>query len=53
MEMKWSMIAVAVIFCTIFVALGVKEYMGSQCRIEAVRAGMDADSVLKTCKSVK
>lgn len=49
MEIKWIMISAALIFCAMFAGIGVSEYNKSQCRIEAIKAGMDAESIVKTC----
>lgn len=50
MEMKWIMIAFAVVFTGMFVGLGANEYHKGQCRIEAIKAKMPSDDIAKICK---
>ena len=49
MEVKWAMIAFAVIFGLMFVGMGVEHYTKSQCRIEAIKAGVEADKINTAC----
>ena len=49
MEVKWLMIGVAVMFGAMFAAMGVEKYSQSQCRIEAIRAGVEADKINRAC----
>jgi len=49
MEIKWAMIAMAVLFGSMFAAMGVEKYSESQCRIEAIKAGVEADKVKTAC----
>ena len=49
MEVKWFMIGMAVIFGLMFVGMGVDQYSKSQCRIEAIRAGVEADKINTAC----
>ena len=50
MEFKWVMIAVAVSFSAMFGSLGVIEYSKGQCKIEAIRAGLTPEFVIKACE---
>lgn len=50
MEMKWFMIAFAVVSTGMFVGLGFSEYHKGQCRIEAIKAQMPAENITKICK---
>jgi len=50
MEMKWFMIAFAVVFTGMFVGLGFSEYHKGQCRIEGIKASMPAENIAKICK---
>ena len=49
MEVKWFAIAMAVIFGLMFVGMGVDQYSKSQCRIEAIKAGVEADKINLAC----
>ena len=49
MEVKWFAIAMAVIFGLMFVGMGVEQYTKSQCRIEAIKAGVEADKISQAC----
>ena len=49
MEVKWFMIGMAVIFGLMFVGMGVDQYSKSQCRIEAIKAGVEADKINTAC----
>lgn len=50
MEIKWAMIAMAVIFGGMFAGLSVEKYQVNQCRIASVQAGKSADEIVKICK---
>lgn len=50
MEIKWGMIAFAVVFGLMFVGLGLSEYYNHQCRIEAMRADYTKDAIKELCK---
>jgi len=50
MEMKWVMISLAMIFGSMFVAVGVEKHQQNQCRIASVQAGKSADDISKICK---
>ena len=49
MEVKWFMIAIAVIFGMMFAGMGIDQYSKSQCRIEAIKAGVEADKINQAC----
>ena len=49
MEIKWFMIGIAVMFGGMFAAMGVEKYSESQCRIEAIRAGVEASKINQAC----
>lgn len=49
MEVKWFMIAAAIIFSGMFFAIGAGEYSKSQCHIEGIKAGLTAEAIVKTC----
>jgi hypothetical protein len=49
-DMKWYAIVMIVIIGTPLAGLALKEYELNQCRIEAIRAGMDADKIAKVCQ---
>ena len=49
MEVKWLAIAMAVIFGLMFVGMGLDQYQKSQCRIEAIKAGVEADKINRAC----
>ena len=50
METKWITIMIIGIVFGMFSPMIVEEYGKSQCRVEAIRAGMPADDILKLCK---
>lgn len=50
MEVKWAMIAMAVLFGSMFVGLSVEKYQINQCRIASVQAGKSSDEIVKICK---
>lgn len=49
MEVKWAAIAMAVIFGMAFAGMGIDQYNKSQCRIEAIKAGVEADKIDRAC----
>ena len=49
MEVKWMMIGFAVMFGAMFAGMGIEQYSQSQCRIEAIKAGVDADKIKLAC----
>ena len=50
MEIKWAMIAMIVIFGSLFTSISFNSYQVNQCRIASVQAGMSADNIVKLCK---
>ena len=50
MEIKWAMIAISVLFGSLFISLSFNSYHVNQCRIASVQAGMNTDDILKLCK---
>lgn len=50
MEMKWTMISVAVIFTAMFVGLGFSEHYKSQCRLEAIKADYTKEAIKEICR---
>ena len=49
MEAKWIAIMAMVSLAAMFAAIGVVEYSKSQCKIEAIRAGLTPEFVVKAC----
>lgn len=49
-EMKWFALVFIFIIGMPMAGLALKEYQQSQCRIEAIRAGMEADKIAQVCK---
>ena len=49
-DMKWPALAWAAALGFTMAGLALKEYQSSQCRIEAIRANMDADKIVQVCK---
>lgn len=49
MEFKWVAIMAMVSFVALFAAIGVVEYSKGQCKIEAIRAGLTPEFVVKAC----
>lgn len=49
MEMKWTMISVAIVFTAMFVGLGFNEYNKAQCRIEAIKADYTKEAIKEIC----
>ena len=50
MEVKWFCIFGIFLFGGMFVGMGLSEYHNNQCRLEAIRAGIDAKTVKELCK---
>ena len=48
--MKWYAIVMIVIIGTPMAGMALKEYQDSQCRIEAIRAGIDVEKIAQVCK---
>ena len=49
-DMKWYAIVMIAIIGIPMAGLGLKEYQTGQCRIEAIRVGMDAEKIAQVCK---
>lgn len=49
MEMKWLAIMVIGLFGAMFMGLGAQQYGENQCRIEAIKAGVEADKIKTAC----
>lgn len=49
MEVKWYMIGMAIVFGTMSVGMGIEQYANNQCRIEAIKAGVEADKIKTAC----
>lgn len=50
---KWIIIAMMLLFGILMTGLGVAEYSKIQCRIEAIKAGVEADKIALACGSTK
>jgi hypothetical protein len=48
-DMKWPALAFMFILGLPLVGLALEQYNQGQCRIEAIRAGMDADKIVQVC----
>jgi hypothetical protein len=48
-DMKFAALAFFFVLGIPFAGLGLKEYQASQCRIEAIKAGMEADKIVQVC----
>ena len=46
---KWISICVVGVVLSMFSPLMVMEYSKKECRIEAIKAGMSADDIIKLC----
>ena len=46
---KWIAICAIGIVAAMFAPVGIMEYSKSQCRIEAIRAGVEADKINTAC----
>lgn len=49
MEIKWIAIMSMVMFLGMFVGIGYSEYAKKECRIEAIKAGVDAEQIKNIC----
>lgn len=49
-DMKWYAIAFMFIIGVPLAGLALEQYQQSQCRIEAIRAGMDSDKIAQVCR---
>lgn len=50
MEFKWLSIFGIVTFGSMFIGMGFSEYQNNQCRVEAIRAGIDVKVIKELCK---
>jgi hypothetical protein len=48
-DMKWVMLLAILFIGTPLVGLALTDYQHSQCRIEAIKAGVDADKINAAC----
>ena len=48
-EGKWVLVWLGLMFGGIFIGMGMDQYQKSQCRIEAIRAGVEADKINAAC----
>jgi hypothetical protein len=48
-DMKWAALAFFFVMGVPFAGLALSEYQKSQCRIEAIKAGMDPDKISQVC----
>ena len=49
-EMKWFVILMIAFIAVPIAGFGLKDYQLGQCRIEAIRAGMDVEKIAQVCK---
>jgi len=49
MSDKWIVILIASICVAMFAPLGIMTYGENQCRIEAIKAGVEADKIKLAC----
>jgi hypothetical protein len=49
MEDKWIVACILGFVTVMFAPLGIMEYNKAQCRIEAIKASVPADDILKVC----
>ncbi len=49
-DMKWVMLLCAVFIVLPVAGMAWSEHQNSQCRLEAIKAHMPADDILKVCK---
>ena len=49
-DMKWAALAFFFVMGVPMAGLALSEYQKSQCRIEAIRANMDADKIAQVCR---
>ena len=50
-EMKWAALAFMFVIGVPMLGLGFSEYQKGQCRMEAIRAGMEPEKIVQVCKS--
>jgi hypothetical protein len=49
-DMKWAALAFMFIIGIPMVGFTFDQYQKNQCRIEAIKVGMDTDKILQVCK---
>lgn len=49
METKWIVICIVGFSVAMFSPLAIMEYSNGQCRIEAIKAGVEADKIKTAC----
>ena len=49
-DMKWYAIVMIAIIGIPMAGMALNEYQKSQCRIEAIRVGMDVEKIVQVCK---
>jgi hypothetical protein len=49
-DTKWFVILMIVFISLPMAGLALNEYQKSQCRIEAIRAGMDVEKIAQVCR---
>jgi hypothetical protein len=49
-DMKWPALAFMFIIGIPMTGLALEQYQKNQCRIEAIKAGMDADKIGQVCR---
>lgn len=49
MSDKWITILVIGFTSAMFLPLGIMEYSKNQCRVEAIKAGLEADKINQAC----
>lgn len=49
-DMKWATLAFLFIIGVPMVGLALSEYHKGQCRIEAIKAGMEPDKIAQVCR---
>lgn len=50
---KWSAIFLMVLVSGLFSPIAIDTYQGKQCRIEAIKAGVEADKINQACGITK
>ena len=48
-DMKWFLIIMVVLVGAPLLGMGYEQHSQNQCRIEAIRAGVDADKINSVC----
>ena len=46
---KWTAICTIGVIAVLFGPIGISEYQKTQCRIEAIKAGVEADKINMAC----